>query len=46
MIFEVDDGVYENHKHPCEGCEDFIPPNGCKSRGGCMTDVEVENDGQ
>lgn len=21
--------------HPCKGCEDYIEPNDCKSRGGC-----------
>jgi len=21
--------------HPCKGCEDYEPPDGCKTRGGC-----------
>ena len=34
-------GIYKNDSindetiNPCKGCEDYEPPNGCKSKGGC-----------
>lgn len=27
---EIDETI-----HPCKACEDYIPPNFCKSNGGC-----------
>ena len=28
-------GVIDERIHPCKGCEDYVPENGCKSNGGC-----------
>lgn len=29
------DGIIDENIHPCKGCEDYIPPKDCKSKGGC-----------
>lgn len=28
-------GIIDENIHPCRGCEDYISPNDCKSKGGC-----------
>ncbi len=34
--------IFDENIHPCKGCEDFEPPNGCKSKGGCIgEDVQI-----
>ena len=35
------DGVFDENIHPCKGCEDFEPPDGCKSKGGCGQEKEI-----
>jgi len=30
--------------NPCIGCSDYLPPNGCKSNGGCGKDGDNEQD--
>lgn len=45
MLISGYDDCYENYIHPCDGCLDYIPPNGCKSNGGCGKESEARHDG-
>lgn len=36
-------GIIDEQIHPCKGCEDYVPENGCKSNGGCGTQAKLKD---
>lgn len=35
--------IIDEQIHPCKGCEDYVPENGCKSNGSCGAQAKLKD---